>query len=71
MDKCKCGEELDKDCNGNPRCAVCDPPCPCCNDGGGPVVKPKKKRKRSNRDELMRGLGMVKVKGNLGGTYYE
>ena len=31
---CKCGNEMDQDCNGNPRCDVCDPPCPCCTDGG-------------------------------------
>lgn len=31
-----CGEELDTDCNGNPRCTTCDGPCPCCNDGPGP-----------------------------------
>jgi hypothetical protein len=32
----KCGEELDQDCQGNTRCPQCDPPCPCCHDGGGP-----------------------------------
>jgi hypothetical protein len=30
-----CGEELDQDCNGNPRCPNCDDPCPCCSDGPG------------------------------------
>lgn len=33
-DYCDCGEELDKDCNGDLRCVVCDGPCPCCYDGG-------------------------------------
>jgi hypothetical protein len=29
-----CGEEMYQDCNGQPRCEECDPPCPCCYDGG-------------------------------------
>lgn len=29
-----CGEEMYKDCNGNERCEQCQPPCPCCYDGG-------------------------------------
>lgn len=29
-----CGETLDYDCNGRPRCPDCDGPCPCCYDGG-------------------------------------
>ena len=33
---CKCGEPLDKDCQGRMRCPVCDGPCPDCSDGGGP-----------------------------------
>lgn len=28
----ECGEELDKDCNGNDRCPDCDGPCSCCSD---------------------------------------
>lgn len=32
-----CGDEMDKDCQGQPRCPTCDPPCPSCYDGGGPV----------------------------------
>ena len=31
-----CGEEMDQDCQGNPRCSMCDSPCPCCSDGPGP-----------------------------------
>lgn len=30
-----CGDEMDQDCNGNPRCPTCDDPCPCCSDGPG------------------------------------
>lgn len=32
----ECGEEFDRDCNGNDRCPECDGPCPCCFDGGEP-----------------------------------
>jgi hypothetical protein len=33
-----CGEPMDdRDCNGTPRCETCDPPCPMCDDGGGPL----------------------------------
>lgn len=31
---CDCGNMMDRGCNGEPRCDVCDPPCPYCNDGG-------------------------------------
>jgi hypothetical protein len=34
LDYCACGEPLDRDCSGNDRCPVCDPPCPGCDDGG-------------------------------------
>jgi len=38
-DRCEtCGLTNDKDCNGNPRCECCDPPCLCCYDGGGPSI---------------------------------
>jgi hypothetical protein len=36
LPKCKCGEELYQDCQGQSRCEQCDPPCPHCDDGGGP-----------------------------------
>jgi hypothetical protein len=32
----ECGEPIYRDCNGDARCEECDPPCPCCDDGGGP-----------------------------------
>lgn len=36
--KCpKCGESRYSDCHGLYRCESCDPPCPCCYDGGGPT----------------------------------
>lgn len=34
-EKCgMCGQPVDNDCFGNPRCPTCDPPCPGCYDGG-------------------------------------
>lgn len=35
IDTCDhCGEDMDTDCQGEPRCPECDPPCYCCHDGG-------------------------------------
>jgi uncharacterized protein (TIGR02996 family) len=28
-----CGDVMDTDCQGSPRCPDCDGPCPCCSDG--------------------------------------
>ncbi len=33
-DYCSCGEPMDTDCQGEPRCPMCDGACPCCDDGG-------------------------------------
>lgn len=41
---------------------------------GGPytdVASAKKERNRRERNESMKDLGLTKVKGNLGGTYWE
>lgn len=35
---CACGDEYDQGCDGRRRCPSCDPPCPCCYDGGGPEL---------------------------------
>jgi hypothetical protein len=32
-----CGEDMDTDCQGRPRCPTCDGPCPDCYDGPGPL----------------------------------
>jgi uncharacterized Zn finger protein (UPF0148 family) len=57
----KCGEEIfGKD--GENLCANCD----------GKKKKAKRNAARkSRRDEIMRSLGMTKVRGALGGTYWE
>lgn len=37
MKKCStCDSEMFQDCHGRDRCEECDPPCPYCDDGGGP-----------------------------------
>ncbi len=57
----RCGDEIaTKD--GDNKCRVCDET---------PHKKPKAKRRRSVRDEVMASLGLVKVRGAMGGTYYE
>jgi hypothetical protein len=56
-----CGEEIaTKD--GDNKCRECE-------DKVRPTKKAK--RKRSQRDDIMRSLGLVKVRGALGGTYWE
>ena len=50
--------------------------CEECRDGSCNTCKAFKKRQRANanrkaRDAAMRSLGLVKVRGALGGTYWE
>ena len=47
----------------------CDTRCPDCEDKLR--VSRKARQRRRERDEVMRSLGLVKVKGALGGTYWE
>jgi len=42
--------------------------CRECEDG---KRKAKRKAKRQERDAIMRSLGLTKVKGAMGGTYWE
>lgn len=35
------------------------------------AVRAKRRAQRKARDQVMRSLGLVKVRGNLGGTYWE
>jgi uncharacterized Zn finger protein (UPF0148 family) len=56
-----CGVEIATR-DGENRCATCD----------AKVRKSAKRRKaRRERDAIMRSLGLTKVKGALGGTYWE
>ena len=44
-----------------------DNTCQRCED----KPRPKAKRARNERDAIMRDMGLTKVKGALGGTYWE
>ena len=64
-----CGEEIDTR-DGENECTGCD------NTNGDTNDKAKKareraKKRRRERDEVMRSLGLKKVKGSMGGTYWE
>ena len=41
--------------------------CPDCHK----IIGKKTKQNRKEREQVMRGLGLIKVKGALGGTYWE
>ena len=56
-----CGTEIDGNKDGDNKCQACKIK---------PFVKGRK-RARSQIDELMRDLGLVKVRGACGGTYWE
>jgi hypothetical protein len=61
MKVCKrCGVEIDTKDGDNL--------CRACNDGKRPR---KKGLSKKGREETLRSLGLVKVKGALGGTYWE
>ena len=56
-----CGCEIDT-MDGDNKCRICD----------NKVRKSAKARaNRKEKDSIMRSLGLVKVKGALGGTYWE
>lgn len=62
----KCGVEIDG-LDG-------DNYCPDCENGNTSLPSKKKKTKtltQADREEILRDLGLVKVKGALGGTYFE
>jgi hypothetical protein len=62
-------------------------PCPCsinglcsCNECTNPpianhckyrIAREKQNKRRKDRDQAMRDLGLIKVRGALGGTYWE
>ena len=52
----KDGENICRDCND-------------CVDRG--LTKVRNKLNKWEREKILRSLGLVKVKGNLGGTYWE
>lgn len=56
----RCGDEIDTK-DGENRCSKCD----------GRRGSKKSKTQRQMVHDVMTSLGLVKVKGALGGTYYE
>ena len=50
-----------------------DNTCTACDERERETTKKKARRKaqRRARDQIMRDMGLVKVRGALGGTYYE
>lgn len=44
--------------------------CSKCEDAS-PKQKQRARKRRSEMDSLMRDLGLTKVRGSMGGTYYE
>jgi len=59
----RCGVEIDGlDGDNN---------CPDCEDKGGDDLDEITKEERDEREEIYRDLGLVKVKGQLGGSYWE
>jgi hypothetical protein len=56
-----CGEEISTR-DGENRCDDCDKKS---------RTSAKRKASRRERESIMRSLGLVKVKGALGGTYWE
>ena len=61
----KCGDEIDGKDGENI--------CPSCEQAleRGKLRTKVKAQQRRERDDVMRSLGMVKVRGELGGTYWE
>lgn len=56
-----CGTEIDTR-DGDNRCDACEEVC---------MKKARKSAARKERDSVMRSLGLVKVRGALGGMYWE
>lgn len=58
-----CGKEISTR-DGDNRCRQCDEPA-------GAEKRAARTARRKERDAIMRSFGLVKVKGALGGTYWE
>ncbi len=65
MKVCKtCGDEISTP-DGENRCQACE------LNEVNKARKARAKAQRQARDEAMRSLGLVKVRGAMGGTYWE
>ena len=68
-----CGIEIDT-VDGDNFCPECDGDVPSGQSEPSPSPPKQLKRKtlsRADREEIYRDLGLVKVRGRLGGTYFE
>jgi len=63
-----CGADIDGTKDGESRCAYCEE---VVVNQENLAVKARQRAKRRVRDAAMRSCGLVKVKGALGGTYWE
>ena len=45
--------------------------CASCQEARGQAKRARAKRARQERESVLRDLGLVKVRGALGGTYWE
>jgi len=57
-----CGEEIYTN-DGDNECRSCE--------DAGKNERARARQQRKERDELMKSLGLVKVRGAMGGTYWE
>jgi hypothetical protein len=57
-----CGVEISTR-DGDNKCEACE--------HAGPKQKKQARRKRAQIDDVMASLGLTKVRGAMGGTYYE
>lgn len=60
-----CGEEISTR-DGENRCQQCEEA-----DSKKEIRKARRRTNRAAREDAMRSLGLVKVRGALGGTYWE
>jgi hypothetical protein len=71
-----CGDEIFTR-DGDNACQKCEDKAPLEDERPAPgsmgaiLTHKRKKRRKSARQEAMESLGLVKVRGALGGTYYE
>ena len=66
----KCGDEINTR-DGDNRCSSCDRDCFGDRDGKRTQRLRRAKANRKDRASVMQDLGLVKVRGALGGTYWE
>lgn len=61
-----CGEEIDGTRDGENRCQACEEA-----EAQSKNDRAAKNKKRRERDQVLRDCGLVKVRGALGGVYWE